>query len=241
MSDIAFFHFRGCLNDFLSAENRNHAINYHFCGNPGIKDPIEALGIPHSEVTSILVNGRSVDFKYQLQANDQVIVSAEPDGSSSIDTSMPTAFVVDVNLGKLARYLRLLGFDTAWRNNLNDREIVNISVHDQRIILTRDRRLLFHREIQYGYWVRAVQPDLQVPEVLKRLDLWQQIEPFHRCAICNGLIQVVAKAQVLNKLEPLTRKYYDKFYQCSDCGQIYWKGSHYHKLLNKIEAFKDHA
>ncbi|HDK37898.1 MAG TPA: hypothetical protein ENG92_02635, partial [Thiolapillus brandeum] len=77
--------------------------------------------------------------------------------------------------------------------------------------------------------------------VLKRLDLWQQIEPFHRCAICNGLIQVVAKAQVLNKLEPLTRKYYDKFYQCSDCGQIYWKGSHYHKLLNKIETFKDHA
>ncbi len=220
---------------------------YSFSGHPGIKDPIETLGIPHSEITNILVNANPVGFGYQLQPDDQVEVFADTTAAEKQPQHLrypaptPAAFIVDVNLGKLARYLRLLGFDTAWQNDLQDREIVDISLAEERIILTRDRRLLFHREIQHGFWVRNLKPDLQVPEVLKRLELWQDIAPFRRCAICNGLIQVVAKEKILAKLEPLTRKYYDKFYRCEDCGQIYWKGSHYDKLLKKLDKFKDHA
>lgn len=239
MKDTAVFLFHGCLNDFLCKEKREQFIAHRFSGTPGIKDAIEALGIPHSEVGSLQVNNQTADLKYLLQPGDEVAVypRTEADGTPA---GAP-CFIVDVNLGKLARYLRLLGFDTAWRNDLRDREIVDISVQERRIILTRDRRLLYHREIEYGYWIRTVKPDLQVPEILNRLALWQDVAPFHRCAICNGLIQVVAKAQILDKLEPLTRKYYDKFFQCRDCGQIYWQGSHYHKLLNKLEILKNHA
>ncbi|WP_457668911.1 Mut7-C RNAse domain-containing protein [Thiolapillus sp.] len=235
MNDVAVFLFYGCLNDFLPKEDRNQAIPYSFRGAPGIKDPIETLGIPHSEVGGIEVNTQSVDFNYQLQAHDQVKVFP-----LDSNTAAPR-FIVDVNLGKLARYLRLLGFDTAWRNDLQDAEIARISVEQERIILTRDRRLLFRREISLGYWIRSVIPDQQVPEVLDRLDCWQDIRPFRRCAVCNGLIQAVEKEAILDKLEPLTRKYYKEFYRCSDCGQIYWKGSHYEKLTKKIAKFRNLA
>ncbi len=230
---LAHFRFHGCLEDFLTPEQHGRFVPYRFAGNPAIKDPIEALGVPHSEVEGIEVNGRSVSLGYQLQHGDQVEVfprhslAAEP------------RFIVDVNLGRLARYLRLLGFDTAWRNDLQDAEIARISVEEERIVLTRDRRLLFRREISRGYWVRSVIPEQQVSEVLDRLDLCREIQAFRRCAICNGLIRIVAKEEILDKLEPLTRKYYDEFYCCSHCGQIYWKGSHFDKLMRKLESFRD--
>ncbi|WP_456447195.1 Mut7-C RNAse domain-containing protein [Thiolapillus sp.] len=232
---LAHFRFHDCLEDFLLPEQRKQFIPYSFPGNPAIKDPVEALGVPHSEVGDFEVNRRSVEPGYQLQDGDRVEVFPR----HSLDGE--TRFIVDVNLGRLARYLRLLGFDTAWRNDLLDAEIAQTSVKEERIILTRDRRLLFRREITRGYWVRTVLPDRQVPEVFKRLDLWQDIQPFRRCAICNGLIQVVAKEAIVDKLEPLTRKYYQEFYRCAGCGQIYWKGSHYAKLMKKIEQFRNHA
>ncbi len=235
----ARFRFHGRLNDFLPLRQKQQFVEYCFQECPGIKDPIETLGIPHPEVGSLQVNDQTTGLDYLLRPGDEVEVYSRTwtRGASAADPR----FIVDVNLGKLARWLRLLGFDSCWRNDLRDSEVVDISVKEQRVILTRDRRLLFHRQIQYGYWVREVNPDLQVPEVLSLLDLWWDIRPFRRCAICNGLIQVVAKERILDKLEPLTRKYYDDFYQCADCGQIYWKGSHYDKLLKKIEIFKDHA
>ncbi|WP_456375089.1 Mut7-C RNAse domain-containing protein [Thiolapillus sp.] len=233
----AKFRFHDCLNDLLPPQQRNRFIGYSFSGHPGVKDPIEALGVPHSETGHILANGLTVNLAYSLQPDDRIEVY--PRKATVVAGELH--FIVDVNLGKLARWLRLLGFDTLWRNDLKDREIVDISMAEQRIILTRDRRLLFHREIEHGYWIRAVEPDRQVPEILNRLDLWQGITPFHRCALCNGLIQVVVKEKILDKLEPLTRKYYDDFYQCADCGQIYWKGSHHDKLLKKLEILKKHA
>ena len=233
----ARFRFHDCLNDFLPPQQREAFIDHSFADHPGIKDPIEALGVPHSETGRIEVNGKTVGLGYPLRPGDQVeVYPREVEAAPE-----KVGFIVDVNLGKLARYLRLLGFDTLWRNDLQDAEIARIGREQGRIILTRDRRLLFRREIRQGYWIRAVQPDLQVPEILNRLKLWPVIQPFCRCALCNGLIQVVAKEQILDKLEPLTRRYYNRFYRCPDCGQIYWKGSHYDKLLNKLDKFRDHA
>ncbi|WP_456380362.1 Mut7-C RNAse domain-containing protein [Thiolapillus sp.] len=233
----ARFRFHGCLNDFLPPEQRQQTLVCRFRDHPGIKDPIEALGIPHSEIGQIVVHDQIVNLAYHLQPGDEAEIFPE----IPIRPDTAPCFIVDVNLGKLARWLRLLGFDTTWRNDLQDRKIVDISTQEQRIILTRDRHLLFHREIHRGYWIRAADPDLQVPEILNRLDLWRDIAPFRRCTVCNGLIQVVAKAEIVDKLEPLTRKYYDNFYQCDGCGQIYWKGSHYDKLLKKLKAFEDHG
>lgn len=238
---IASFRFHGVLNDFLPPERRHRVTRYPFDGHPGIKDPIEALGVPHSEVARILVDGRAVDFSYRLQDNNQVeAYSLGPTGFDLTNPALrpplakPSRFVVDVNLGKLARWLRLLGFDTAWRNDYSDRQVVEKAVAEQRVILTRDRRLLFHRIIDYGFWVRAVEPLLQTREVLDRMALWHEIHPFRYCLECNGLIKPVSKKAVLKQLEPLTRRYYDEFYRCSCCHRIYWKGSHYAKLLQKL-------
>ncbi len=238
----AHFRFHGVLNDFLSPSQKEQWLDYVFRDHPGIKDPIETLGAPHPEVSLILVNGMPVDFRYQLRHGDRVEVHPVEPGGIAIEgpplwppLPSPPRFVVDVNLGKLTRWLRLLGFDTAWRNDYSDRQVVELAVAEQRIILTRDRRLLFHRVIEHGFWVRAVKPEQQVREVLERLQLRNRIHPFRYCLECNGLIEPVGKEEILGRLEPLTRRYYNEFYRCSRCGRIYWKGSHYTNLMQKLE------
>ena len=243
--NTAFFRFHGELEDFLTPHQRGKELAHAFRDQPGIKDPIERLGVPHSEIALIEVNGEAVDYKYKLKPGDQV--DAYPLTSNrahKIAQSMfdgRPRFVVDTNLGKLARWLRLLGFDTCWRNDYADSEVVRVGVEKRRIILTRDRRLLFHKVIMHGFWVRAVIPGEQVQEVVQRLGLADHVHPFHRCLECNGLIQPVEKSVIVNQLEPLTRKYYEEFYQCRQCRQIYWKGSHYSNLIQRLEQLEPHA
>ena len=243
----AHFRFHGVLGDFLPAGRRERWLEYAFRDRPGIKDPIEALGVPHSEVALIRVDGEPVDFHHPLQSGDRVEVWPVGPGSERLEgpplrppLPRPPRFVVDVNLGKLVRWLRLLGFDTAWRNDFTDRQVVERAVAENRVILTRDRRLLFHKVIEHGFWVRAVLPDEQVREVLHRLELRQKIQPFRYCLECNGPIRPVPKSAIIDRLEPLTRKYYEAFYQCGRCGKIYWKGSHYDNLMKKLE-WLEHA
>lgn len=242
----AYFRFYEELNDFLPVEHHKQTVTHSFKGYPGIKDPIEALGVPHPEIELIIVNGRSVGFDYQLQDGDRVAVYPM---FESLDVTplvrlretplRRTAFIVDVNLGKLSRLLRLCGFDAKYRNDYDDRDVVNISVQEHRIILTRDRRLLHYKEITHGYWVRAIHPDSQLKEVLDRFDLSRQVHPFHRCIECNGKIQSVAKATVQDRLEPLTKQYYRKFYRCVECGKVYWKGSHYEHMVSRLKVLVD--
>ncbi len=244
----AEFRFYEELNDFLPRERRKRSIAYGFKGCPGIKDPIEALGVPHTEVELIIVNRRSVGFEYRLCHGDRVAVYPV---FESFDVTplvrlrdkplRRTAFVLDVNLGKLARYLRMLGFDTAYRNDYSDPEVVATSLRAGRIILTRDRRLLYPKAVTHGYWVRATRPDEQVREVLARFDLSGQIRPKHRCLDCNGLIEPVEKSEVTEWLEPLTKKYYDEFYRCAACAKIYWKGSHYEHMRRRVRDWVQSA
>ena len=240
----AEFRFYEELNDFLPPERRKRTLPYGFSGHPGIKDPIEVFGVPHTEVELILVNGESVGFDYQLQDGDRVAVYPV---FESLDISpllklrekplRNPRFVLDVNLGKLARRLRLLGFDSLYRNDWQDAELADVADREHRIVLTRDRRLLFARRIAHGYWVRAVQAERQVQEVLRRFDLYRLIRPFARCLACNGELAPVAKADVLDRLEPKTRLYYERFYRCGACGKIYWEGSHVDNMRRKFADF----
>jgi len=143
-------------------------------------------------------------------------------------------FVLDVNLGKLAKLLRMLGFDCLYRNDYHDPEIADIAAIEQRVVLTRDRRLLFAKRIEHGYWVRSVEVERQVDEVLLRYALHGKIKPFARCLRCNGALAPVAKADVLDRLEPKTKRYYQTFYRCGDCWQIYWQGSHIDHMLRRF-------
>lgn len=204
---------------------------------------MEALGVPHPEIDLIVVNGESVGFDYKLEDGDQVEVyppAAGPAiGAPRVvlrDTPSRPDFVADVNLGKLARRLRMCGFDTAYRNDFRDIDVVTIAVAEQRVVLTRDRRLLHHKVLVHGYWVRATQPDVQLQEVLGRFNLLDAVRPFHRCIECNGAIHAADKEAVAERLWPMTRAHYDRFYRCVDCGKVYWRGPHYRQMRSRIGA-----
>jgi len=241
---VAHFRFYEELNDFLPPQKRKNPFPYTFKGVPSVKDAIEAIGVPHTEVDLILVNGRSVAFDYCLCQGDRVSVYPV---FESLDISpvirlraaplRRTAFVCDTQLGRLARLLRMMGFDTLNRNDYDDPEIVRISLKDKRIILTRDIGILKQKVVTHGYWIRSTSPDEQLEEVLRRCDLFGQIRPFRRCLVCNGIVERVDKETILHRLEPRTKRYYDEFYRCPDCGRIYWKGSHYQRMLAKMEKY----
>ncbi|MGK7929133.1 MAG: Mut7-C RNAse domain-containing protein [Spirulina sp.] len=234
------FRFYASLNDFLPRQRRQKSFTHGFKGNPSIKDTIEALGVPHPEVELILKNREIVDFSEPVREGDRWSIyphfsSLELPDSRLRPVLAITRFVLDVHLGKLATQMRFLGFDTLYENDYSDPELAALSQQQQRIVLTRDIALLKRSRITYGYWLRHQDPEEQLQEVLNRFALFSSISPFKRCSRCNGLMKSVNKADIQEQLEPLTRKYYHEFYQCTDCHQIYWQGSHYDRLKQWIE------
>ena len=241
----AEFRFYEELNDYLPRQRRRRSFQIAFQGRPSVKSLIEALGVPHPEIDLILVNGRSVGFAHPLEDGARVAVYPvfESFDITPLVRLRPrplrrTAFILDVPLGKLTRHLRLLGFDSYYRNDLDDPEIVGLALAMQRIILTRDRRLLQIKAVRHGYGVRSAQPDRQVVEIMTRFDLWRQTRPFTRCLECNALLHTVSKAEVVHRLPARTARDYHAFYGCRDCGRIYWKGSHYDALVNRLESWR---
>ena len=243
------------LNDFLPAVQRN-TVFAHQLKQPGsVKDLIESIGLPHTEIDLIMVNGESVDFSYRVHGGDSISVYpvSKPytgklaTGDLAFGLSLrhnqpePLAeprFVLDVHLGRLASYLRLLGFDTLYRNDYDDATLASVSVDDHRILLTCDRRLLMRKIIIHGYFVRARQLQQQLFEIMSHFDLYDKKQAFTRCMRCNGRIWPVNKKEIETQLLAKTKKYYKEFFQCESCRKIYWKGSHYHKMQDMINQVK---
>ncbi len=240
----AHFRFYAELNDFLPPARRRVVFRHCFERRASVKDMIESFGVPHPEIELILVNGKSVDFSYIVADGDHISVYPV---FERLDVSplirlrerplRDPHFVVDANLGRLARYLRLLGFDCLYRNSYSDGEVARISQQQGRIVLTRDRRLLQRKIISHGLFVRATEPRQQVREVMQRLDLYTLSRPFSRCARCNGKLEPVDKPAITQQLQPKTRLYYDDFLRCSQCGQLYWQGSHHQRSRKLVEYF----
>ena len=229
------------LNDFLPPSLHKHEFTQSLKKERSIKDLIESIGIPHTEVDLIIVNGGSVNFNYLVQDDDHISVYPvfESLDISPLNHCQPnplrnTRFILDAHLGRLAAYLRMLGFDTLYRNDYDDPELAETSANEHRILLTCDRRLLMRKQIAHGYFVRERQPKQQLVEILNRFDLFNNQQPFSRCMHCNGIAQPVNKQEIEDKLLPKTKKYYDEFYQCRSCNKIYWKGSHYLKMKEMI-------
>jgi uncharacterized protein with PIN domain len=239
---VAYFRFYEELNDFLPAARRKVEFSHRFHRRASIKDMIEAFGVPHPEIELILVNGRSVDFSYIVADGDRVSVypvfeclDVSPLIRLRAAPLRKPRFVVDCNLGRLARYLRLLGLDCEYRNDFTDDDVATISVQQQRTVLTRDRRLLQRKIISHGFFIRAIRPRDQAREVLSRLDLYRSVKPFTRCTRCNARLQQVQKNHIEHRLEPKTRRYYQHFLQCPGCGKLYWQGGHHSRALALIK------
>jgi hypothetical protein len=239
----ATFRFYEELNDFLAPARRKQEFTVPCAQAATTKHMIEALGVPHTEVELILVNGESADFSRQLEDGDRVAVYPR---FEAMDVTpllrvreyplRETRFVADAHLGGLAHMLRMLGFDTLYDNHFHDDAIVAIAEQDGRIVLTRDRELLKRRAVTHGCYVHALKSEAQLREVVERLDLARSARLFTLCLHCNAPLRPVDKARVLERLPLRVQEYYDRFSTCDVCGRVYWEGSHWRNMRRLLDG-----
>jgi len=232
----ATFTFIDELNDFLSHQRKNISFSLEFESHQSLKHLIESIGVPHTEFGKVMVNGQPVEPARRMREGDQVTVYP----ADSLLQDEPR-FILDNHLGQLATYLRMLGFDSLYRNDYQDDELAKVSIEDGRVLLTRDRRLLMRKSIGRGYCIHQMEPRRQTVEVLRRFKLYEKVKPFQRCLRCNSPLQVVSKQDIIERLEPLTKIYFDEFHICPACSQIYWKGSHFEHMQHMIIEMADQA
>ncbi|MGB8319262.1 MAG: Mut7-C RNAse domain-containing protein [Ignavibacteriaceae bacterium] len=237
----AFFRFYEELNDFLSKTKRKIRFEHNFIDRTSIKDMIEYLGIPHTEVDLILVNCKSVDFSYIVNDRDDISVYPVFESFDISDVQhlrvkplRNKKFVLDVHLGTLARYLRMTGFDTKYKNDDDDDEIVDVSLNEKRTILTRDKGILKRNEVTHGYFVRNQNPELQLKEVAERFSLKNEIREFERCLECNTRLEKIDKEEIIERLPLKVKQRHNNFWYCRNCDKIYWRGTHFEKMREII-------
>jgi uncharacterized protein len=238
----ATFRFYEELNDFLAPDRRKREFSAPCARAATTKHMIEALGVPHTEVELILVNGESAGFNRILQDGDRVAVYPR---FEAMDVTpllrvreyplRVTRFVADAHLGGLAHMLRMLGFDTLYDNHFHDDNIVAVAGEDGRIVLTRDRELLKRRTITHGCYVHALKSELQLREIVERLELARSAKPFTLCLHCNAPLHPVDKAVVYDRLPPRVQETYQHFSTCDLCGRVFWEGSHWRNMCRVLE------
>ncbi len=233
----------GELNDFLPPADRQAALALPFDRGATVKDFVEARGVPHTEIDLVLVNGESADFSRRLADGDRV--AAYP-VFEALDVAAVTRvrpeplrvirFVLDVHLGRLARYLRLAGFDTLYDRDATDEHLAERSFAEHRVVLTRDQGLLKRRAVTHGYCVRSTVPSRQLAEVVSRFDLRRLVRPFSRCTMCNGELEAADPPDVEAGVPARSREHFTEFLRCPDCHRVYWKGSHFPRLEQILAA-----
>lgn len=237
----AWFRFYGELNDFLPRASRHKTLAHRFDVSAPVKDAIEGFGVPHTEVELIIANGESVGFDYPVRDGDRISVYPV---FESLDVTplvkvrraplRQPRFVLDTHLGRLAAYLRLLGFDTLYRNDATDHELARLA-GEGRILLTRDTGLLKHASVTHGYYVRETEPRRQAAEVVRRFQLERRIEPFTRCLRCNEPLEPI-EGDPPGSIPAGVRERHQQFWRCPGCGRHYWKGSHYQRMHAWVQA-----
>jgi hypothetical protein len=230
------------LNDHLAPHRQYQTLEKEFFVPASVKDVIESFGIPHTEVDLVLVNGESSDFSRLVRDGDRVAVypvfeslDITPELRVRPQALRQPKFALDVHLGRLAAYLRMLGFDSQYRNSAGDAELVRISAQQERILLTRDRGLLKHSAVTRGYWLRQTDSRRQVAEVVRRFDLARSLRPFTRCMACNERLRPVSKVEVHKRVPPPIAALHEEFRECPACRRVYWEGSHYRRMRRWVE------
>ena len=239
----AIFRFHGDLAFFLARERQSGNVVYAFDeqreGIVSVKHAVESLGVPHPEIDQLTLNGRIVGFDFGLNTGDVVDVWAwmPKPAQSNLRPPLPhpVRFVLDTHLGRLATYLRLLGFDTLYQNDYLDATLAEFSQQEGRVLLTRDRGLLKRRIVDFGCCVRENEPKRQLVSLLRRYQLVAEVKPWQRCPRCNAILETVAKTEIVDQLEPKTKRYFCDFRRCRGCGQVYWRGSHFDHMQVFIE------
>lgn len=242
------FRFYGDLNHFLPANRRQQAIVRPFRSAASVKDMIEALGVPHPEVALVVVDGEPVGFDHLVTGGERIAAyprfeSVALPAGMRLDPDLPEepGFVLDRHLGTLARYLRLLGSDAAYRNDYEDEELARTSAREGRVLLTRDVGLLKRSIVERGYCLRENNPRLQAVEVARRFGLGRSATAFRRCLACNALLEPVDRDAVAGRVPPRSWRRHNEFRICPGCGRIYWKGTHYDRLSRLVDELRSAA
>ena len=225
------------LNDFLPCERKQRNFALSLKTPVTVSEGIELLGIPLSEVDLVMVNSQPVERSHRLYQNDYVSIypTFETFDISSLKTTQKqalriTRFILDAHLGKLARYLRMLGFDTLYKNDYGDLEIVEIAKEQKRIILSRDKLLLKSPGVNHGYYVRATEKHNQLIKVVEKFELYSQFKSFTRCMTCNTVLQSKSKEAIGKLIDPDIYSCFDEFFFCPVCNKVFWKGSHFERM-----------
>jgi uncharacterized protein len=227
----ARFCFDPALWPFLGKEKRKKSFNYECARAATLKNAIEALGVPHTEIGALRVNGVPATMQRIVREGDQIEVEASKSGSEP-----DLRFVADAHLGGLARFLRMLGFDTLYDNAFADEEIRRLADEDRRVVLTRDRELLKCREIVHGAYVRALKPEAQLAEVARRYPLAKGARPFTRCLRCNVPLHPVERAAVAPRVPRAVYELHERFMRCPGCEGVFWPGSHYQRMRDALRS-----
>lgn len=221
----AVFRFHADLDFFLDRLYRDGEVLHTFEPHQSLKHLIESLGVPHVEIGRLLVNGAPAQLNARLNDGDEIDVYAV-----TPYTEVDLRFVLDNHLGRLAVYLRMLGFDTLYRNDYADPELANAADSEDRILISRDRRLLMHNAVRRGFCPRSLIPEEQLNETARRYGITQDRRRVSRCLLCNETLVPVKKEEVVDRIEPLTKLYYHEFSLCPLCSRIYWKGTHWERM-----------
>jgi uncharacterized protein len=239
----ATFRFYEELNDFIAKPLRRREFSCVCARAATTKHMIEALGVPHTEVELILVNGESVGFERVLEDGDRVSVypkfealDVTPLLRVRTEPLRTIRFVADAHLGGLAHLLRLAGFDTLYDNHYADEAIEALASSEARIVLTRDRELLKRRTISHGCYVRALKPQIQLREVFDRLDLARSVRPFRLCLTCNAPLRRIEKSEIAARVPEGVFERQALFVTCDVCNRIFWEGSHWKRMRALVDS-----
>ncbi|MGD2086441.1 MAG: Mut7-C RNAse domain-containing protein [Candidatus Aminicenantes bacterium] len=234
--------FHGDLKDLLKNDEKDQEMSVEFPGKRSVKDLVQSLGIPHTEIGKIRIKDQWIDSSYVLHKGDTVEVFPVSAGKTVIDTDNP-GFICDVHLWKLARRLRLLGFDTRFNPQWDDAELADLCHKEHLVLLSRDRGLLKRNKVVRGLLIRNTDPEKQVSEVLHRLQISAKAQPLTRCLLCNGLLEPVSitgklfEKKIKPQLPPNILEWCKEFHFCPNCEKAFWKGSHYKKLSRMIDKY----
>ena len=242
----AIFRFYEKLNDLLPKHRQKTDSEAKFKGKRSVKDMIEALGVPHTEVDLVLANSESVNFSYIIQDADRISVYPvfKSINIENLTRLRPlplhkTRFVADINLGDIVKYMRALGLDVFFDPSLSPLEIITISKNKNRIILTKSKNLLKYKEVSHGILIRPESTTKQIACIIESLDIKDRIKPFTRCLLCNSPLENISKKEIEDRIPLRTKEFCDEYVYCRKCDKIYWKGTNYIKIKNMIHEILD--
>jgi len=179
---------------------------------------------------------------------NNLLISRVPEGIGLLDKNLKGVrlinapkFIVDTNVGKLVKWLRIMGYDTLFFSGSNDSYMIATALAEGRVILTRDTQIMKRRVVASGQlkavFIQSDKPELQMRQVRDTLNLDCQFRPFTICLECNQPLLERSKQQVKELVPPYVFQTQSQYMECPACHRIYWRGTHWQAMTRKLEQY----